>query len=72
MAEHPEIDGCGITHSDFSPGAYDWLLTKFVAPTHVYYVAHAVALNFLLTFDSLSYDTKDLLSEQIGVTPDAR
>jgi len=72
MAEHPEIDGCGIIQSDFPPGAYDWLLTKFVAPTHGYYVEHAVALNFLLTFDSLSYDTKDLLSEQIGVTPDAR
>ena len=72
MAEHPEIDGCGITHSDFSPGAYDWLLTKFVAPTHVYYVAHAVALNFLLKFDYLSYGTKVLLSEQIEVTPDAR
>jgi hypothetical protein len=72
MAEHPENDRCGITQSDFSPGAYDWLLTTFVAPTHGYYVAHAVALNFLLTFDSLSYDTKDLLSEQIGVTPDAR
>ena len=72
MAEHPENDRCGIRQSDFSPGAYDRLLTKFVAPTHGYYVEHAVALNFLLTFDSLSYDTKDLLSEQIGVTPDAR
>ena len=71
MAAHPENDRCGITQSDFSPGAYDRLLTKFVAPTHGYYVEHAVALNFLLTFDSLSYGTKGLLSQQIEVTPDA-
>lgn len=71
MDEYFENESYGTPRFDFYPRSYDWLLAKFVASIHRYRLAHALALNFLLTLNSLAYASNCILSKQIKVTPDA-
>jgi len=71
MDEYFENESYGTPRFDFYPRSYDWLLAKFVASIHRHRLAHALALNFLLTVNWLSYAANCILSKKIKVTPDA-